>query len=261
MATTLTQSTTRPRLALLALTKLTAAAVAGMVLVIVELLVVVFGFALLPAIIAAVCAAIAGLMLTGWRWAPLLGVLPGVALPVMFGPMMIIDAGSPAFLPGLLLIACGALATVSGIAATVQNYRRAAGERVLPRWTPLYAAVLAGAVLGANLISLQPKPAPSAGVSPDVLQALPGLVGKNFEFDQREIRVKAGETVALRLQNSDPEGHMFDIDELNVHAPIPVGQTGLAVFKPTQPGSYTFYCAPHYDKATGEGMHGTLIVE
>lgn len=261
MATTMTQPATRPRAALSALTKLTAAAVAGLALVIVELLLLVFGFDMMPAAIAAVCVILAGLMFTGWRWAPLLAALPGVAIPAMFGPFLLADAGSPAYLPGLLLVGIGALATVSGIAATIQNYRRAAGERALPRWAPIYAAVLAGAVLGASLISFQPKPAPSAGVSPDVLQSLPGLVGKNFDFDQHEIRVKAGETVALRLQNADPEGHMFDIDELNVHAPIPVGQTGLAIFKPTKPGTYTFYCAPHYDKATGEGMHGTLIVE
>ena len=261
MATTLTQPVTRPRPALSALTKIASAAVFGIALVVVELLAVVFGFDMMPAIIAGVCAIIAGLMLTGWRWAPALAVLPGVAIPAMFAPFLIGDSGSPAFVPGLLLIGFGALATVSGIAATVQNYRQAAGERALPRWTPIYVAVLAGAVLGASLISFQPKPAPAAGVSPDVLQALPGLAGKNFEFDQREIRVKAGETVALRLQNEDPEGHMFDIDELNVHAPIPVGQTGLAIFKPTKPGTYTFYCAPHYDKATGEGMRGTLIVE
>lgn len=261
MATTLTQPAARPRPALSALTKLAAGGAIGIALVVVELLLVVFGFDMMPAIIAAVCAIIAGLMLTGWRWVPILAVLPGVVIPAMFAPFLIADTGSPAFVPGLLLIGCGALATVSGIAATIQNYRLAAGERVLPRWAPIYTAVLAGAVLGASLISFQPKPAPSAGISPDVLQALPGLVGKNFEFDQREIRVKAGETVTLRLENADPEGHMFDIDELNVHAPIPVGQTGLAVFKPSKPGTYTFYCAPHYDKATGEGMHGTLIVE
>jgi plastocyanin len=261
MATTLTQPATRSRPALSALTKLTAAGVVGIALVIIELLVAVFGFALPPAIMTAVCIIVAGLMLTGWRWAPVLGLIPGLALPAMFAPMLIADSGSPAYLPGLLMIACGGLAAVGGVAATVQNYRRPAGERLLPRWAPIYAAVLAGAVLGASLISLQPKPAPSAGVSPEVLQALPGLVGKNFEFDQREIRVNAGETVALRLENSDPEGHMFDIDELNVHAPIPVGQVGVAVFKPTKPGTYTFYCAPHYDKTTGEGMHGTLIVE
>ncbi len=28
-----------------------------------------------------------------------------------------------------------------------------------------------------------------------------------------------------------------------------------------QPCRYTFYCTPHYNKASDEGMHGTLIVE
>jgi plastocyanin len=65
----------------------------------------------------------------------------------------------------------------------------------------------------------------------------------------------------LRLENTDPVTHSFDVDELNVHVVMPHGQTALAVFKPTEPGSYTFYCAPHYDKNTGQGMKGTLIVE
>jgi plastocyanin len=73
--------------------------------------------------------------------------------------------------------------------------------------------------------------------------------------------MKAGETVALRLENADSEGHSFDIDELGVHALIPSGEASLALFKPTQPGSYTFYCTPHYSKETGQGMKGTLIVE
>jgi plastocyanin len=120
MATTLTQPATHSRPALSALTKLTAAAVVGIALVIVELQVAVFGFALPLAIMAAVCALVAGLMLTGWRWAPLLGVLPGLALPAMLAPILIADGGSPALLPGLLLIACGALATVGGVAAMVQ---------------------------------------------------------------------------------------------------------------------------------------------
>ena len=73
--------------------------------------------------------------------------------------------------------------------------------------------------------------------------------------------MKAGETVALRLENGDSEGHSFDIDQFGVHAAISPGAASLALFKPTQPGTYTFYCAPHYDKATGQGMQGTLIVE
>ncbi len=72
---------------------------------------------------------------------------------------------------------------------------------------------------------------------------------------------KAGETVALRLENGDSEGHSFDIDQFSVHTPMPSGKTSLALFKPTQPGTYTFYCTPHYNKETGEGMKGTLIVE
>ena len=36
--------------------------------------------------------------------------------------------------------------------------------------------------------------------------------------------------------------------------------SSLALFTPTKPGTYTFYCSLHYDKATGEGMQGTLIV-
>ncbi len=51
------------------------------------------------------------------------------------------------------------------------------------------------------------------------------------------------------------------MDELNVHAPVLAGEEGLVLFKPTEAATYTFYCAPHYDKETGEGMKGTLIVE
>lgn len=261
MDTALAQPTVRRRAAVSALTKLTALAVVGIALVLIYLLVAIFGFAPPPAVMAGMSLLFAALMFTGWRWTPLLALLPGLAIPAMLAPMLISDSGSPAFVPGLVLIACGALAIVGGVAATVQNYRRPAEDRALPRWTPIYAAVLVGGVLGATLLGLQPQPAPSAGVSPDVLQTLPGLTGKNFEFDQTEIRVKVGETVALRLENADPEAHSLDIDELNVHAPIPVAQTGVAIFKPTKPGTYTFYCRPHYDKASGQGMKGTLIVE
>ncbi len=42
---------------------------------------------------------------------------------------------------------------------------------------------------------------------------------------------------------------------------MPAGKQGVALFKPTTPGTYTFYCSPHSDKTTGEGMVGKLIVE
>jgi plastocyanin len=52
-----------------------------------------------------------------------------------------------------------------------------------------------------------------------------------------------------------------DRDTVGLHAAMPSGEASLALFKPTRPGTYTFYCAPHYNKTTGEGMQGTLIVE
>jgi heme/copper-type cytochrome/quinol oxidase subunit 2 len=54
---------------------------------------------------------------------------------------------------------------------------------------------------------------------------------------------------------------MFEVDKFNIYAPALPGEEGLALFKPTQPGTYTFSCAPHCPKATGEGMDGTFIVE
>ena len=75
------------------------------------------------------------------------------------------------------------------------------------------------------------------------------------------IEVNEGETVALRLENPDPVSHAFAIDEFGVKAVMPAGSESLALFEPTTPGTYTFYCPPHYDQASGNGMHGTLIVE
>ena len=75
------------------------------------------------------------------------------------------------------------------------------------------------------------------------------------------MRARVGETVALRLDNADTSVHYLDIDEFNVHAIMPAGKSNVAIFKPTQPGTYTFYCHPHADKAARTGMVGTLVVE
>jgi plastocyanin len=78
-------------------------------------------------------------------------------------------------------------------------------------------------------------------------------------FDRAELRAKVGEIVALRLENSDTLGHSFDIDAFNVHVPMPSNAPALALFTPTKPGTYTFYCRiPGHTEA---GMAGTLIVE
>jgi plastocyanin len=188
----------------------------------------------------------------------------GLLLLAMIGPMaplVLADPGSSSFAPVLIVLVLSATAVALGISATVQNYRRAAADRHAPRWLAAALVGVAGLVVGAVAISFVPQPDATTGISPEVLGQLPAVTAKNFEFTQTEIHVKAGETVALRLENGDSEGHFFEVDALNVHAPIPAGKQGLALFRPTAPGTYTFYCTPHYSKETGEGMKGTLIVE
>ena len=86
-----------------------------------------------------------------------------------------------------------------------------------------------------------------------MLASLPALSARGFAFEQPELRVKAGQLVALRLQNGDQAPHSFDVDALGVHAAIPVGQDGVALFRPTAPGTYIFDCAPHFDKESRPG--------
>src|SRR5262249_14081328 len=115
--------------------------------------------------------------------------------------------------------------------------------------------------VGALLVAAIVQGRDSSGVSEEMLAQLPALRAKAAEFEQRELHARVSQAVALRLENADGQGHSFDIDELNVHAQMPGGKPGLALFTPSTPGTYIFYCALHYNKQTGQGMKGTLIVE
>jgi len=80
-----------------------------------------------------------------------------------------------------------------------------------------------------------------------------------MRFTQNEIRVKAGHPVTLHLINRDGYAHAFDLDEFAIHAPLAAQATFDAVFTPTQPGRYRFYCgAPGHAAA---GMEGVLVVD
>ena len=112
--------------------------------------------------------------------------------------------------------------------------------------------------MGAILVAI-PQAGNAASISPAVLDRLPAVTLD--AYNGGEIRVKAGQLAAFRLENPSAVGHSFDVDALNVHTPMASRSTSLTLFTADKPGTYTFYCAPHYDKATGQGMHGTLIVE
>jgi plastocyanin len=209
----------------------------------------------LTLVIAALCA-------SRWRWAPLLAVLWSVAsiIPGLepYTYSLTHPAETSGFAVTLVGLALSIIIVVAGVAATVSAERQVADGRA-PRWLTGFLVGMATFVLGASLVAAIPQAEAAAGVSPEALAQLPALATMNNRFDQAELRAKVGETVALRLENSDGGPHSFDIDELNVHAPMPADKPALALFTPTTLGTYTFYCGvPGHTEA---GMVGTLVVE
>jgi plastocyanin len=256
----------RARQPVSALGKLTIAASIGISALLLVLMLVLIGEVVPPLIVfAALPILAAGLILTGWRWTPILPPLIAGALLLMFRDVLVFELSHPEvynwFAVMLLLTAVLAIAIVGGIAAVVQNYRVPAAERRAPRGLASALLAIAAFLVGGLAVAAIPQQGADAGIDPDALTGLPSITTRDFAFAQREIRVKAGETVTLRLDNQDHAQHYFDIDELNIHAPMPAGKTGIAMFRPTEPGEYTFYCAPHVNPDRTEGMIGTLIVE
>lgn len=157
----------------------------------------------------------------------------------------------------MLGLALYLIVIVAGVTATLIA-GRPTGEHA-PGWLGAFVSGAVAFALGASLVAAVPRTGASAGVSAEALAQLPALATTQDRFDRAELRARVGETVALRLDNRDAMQHSFDIDELNVHVAMPAGTSALALFRPTAPGTYTFYClVPGHREA---GMVGTLIVE
>jgi plastocyanin len=211
----------------------------------------------------ALAALVAGRPIGGWRWTPLLAAVWGLVLFLGKLDLILYELAHPEnthqFAWQLVMLSLLLVAVVAGIGAALQNYRRPAAERRLPGWAPWGFTTLAALLVGAVAVAAIPRAGSGVQVSPAALALLPAVTLAAFQGG--EIRVKAGELTALRLQNPDGAGHSFDVDELDVHVAMPSNEESLALFRADTSGTYTFYCRPHYDKATGKGMHGTLIVE
>lgn len=78
---------------------------------------------------------------------------------------------------------------------------------------------------------------------------------KNFEFDQKEIKVKKGETVSITLKNSQGN-HSIKIDGYDKE--IKGNQT--VTFTADKAGEFKFYCAIMCGAGHAD-MTGKLIVE
>lgn len=80
-----------------------------------------------------------------------------------------------------------------------------------------------------------------------------------MSFTEAEVVVRVGQPVTLHVVNQDGYAHAFDIDEFDIHAPLPANATFDAVFTPAEPGRYRFYCGSPGHAAAG--MVGVLVVE
>lgn len=92
-------------------------------------------------------------------------------------------------------------------------------------------------------------------------------------FTPGEVRVPAGQTVALELWTTDAAPHLHNgvhtmiSDELGIYAELPAaGATGesrrvVEITAPTKPGTYDIYCDTCCGGKASPTMHGKLIVE
>ena len=92
-------------------------------------------------------------------------------------------------------------------------------------------------------------------------------------FTPSDIRVSAGQTVALELWTTDAAPHLQNgvhtmiSDELDIYEELPAaGPTGesrrvVEITAPTEPGTYDIYCDTCCGGKASPTMHGKLIVE
>lgn len=134
------------------------------------------------------------------------------------------------------------------------------------RVRPTIFAVIVIGVLGLSGYYLKnaffkPSPPPMAGNVIDVQGAMDG-------FDQKEIRVKVGQPVTVRLTSMDnsmhTDGggkHQWAVDELDVSIIAPPEGSEYATFTPTKAGTYVYYCDICCGGKANPTMNGSLIVE
>ncbi len=128
-------------------------------------------------------------------------------------------------------------------------------------FTVLVVGVLG--LAGYFLVSAFFRPVPPA-LAGNVIDITAGMDG----FDKKEIHVKVGEPVTIRLTSMDnsyhTDGggkHQLAVDELGLNIIAQPESSNSMTFTPDKPGTYTFYCDICCGGRANPSMTGTLVVE
>ena len=128
-------------------------------------------------------------------------------------------------------------------------------------FTVIVVGVLALAGYFLKEAFFRPPPAPMAGNVIDVEASMSG-------FDQKEIRVRVGEPVTIRLTSLDNSHHtdgggqhQWAVDELGVDLIAQPESSNYVTFTPELAGFYTFYCDICCGGRANPTMNGQIIVE
>lgn len=148
---------------------------------------------------------------------------------------------------------------------TTRAARRQAHHRQQRIRFIVFAVIIVGvlSLAGYYLYSgfFRSAPPPMAGNVIDIKADMAG-------FDMKEIRLKVGEPVTIRLTSLDNSHHtdgggkhQWAIDELSVDIVAQAESSNYTTFTPEKPGTYTFYCDICCGGRANPTMNGSLIVE
>lgn len=84
------------------------------------------------------------------------------------------------------------------------------------------------------------------------------ITAASFSFTPAEIQVKRGDTVVIKLENTDGF-HDWVLDEFNVRTPrINAGESATVQFTADKTGTFEYYCSVGTHRQMG--MKGNLVV-
>lgn len=221
-------------------------------------------------IVAIVLLVVAGIVISGMRWATLLGALMGLGTiigGVFTQQYFVYHLTHPAevlpFFLSMLIVAFAIVAICAGIGATIQNYRSAG--RQAPRWLPMPLASLGGFVLGALLVALlvAATPQPTGTTSVNGMPAVHLGVGN---FEQSMVTLSKGSKLLLIDDGQFP--HIISNGTWVNNMPHPAAELGAPTIQNVSvngnsvtvgpfntAGTYHIYCTIH------PGMNLTVVVQ